>query len=206
MLIHSKMESSSANGPGDRAVIWFQGCTLKCPGCWNPDSHDFNSSNYVHPLDIADWVCGLADIEGVTFSGGEPMQQAPQLYILLHAIKARRSDLTFGMYTGYSLRELEQGKWKWRSEVEDEWKKGTPRLWNEICSMMDFAILGRYNKSLETTEKPLCGSSNQEVKFFTEKYKAEDLNPQVVEFVISQTLTQITGFPVGVDIDRKEES
>ncbi|RME55891.1 MAG: 4Fe-4S cluster-binding domain-containing protein, partial [Deltaproteobacteria bacterium] len=30
---------SEVNGPGRRAVVWVQGCSLGCPGCFNPHTH-----------------------------------------------------------------------------------------------------------------------------------------------------------------------
>jgi len=41
MLIHAIVPASRANGPDLRAVVFFQGCTLGCRGCWNPTSHAF---------------------------------------------------------------------------------------------------------------------------------------------------------------------
>ncbi len=42
MLLHAFVPASRAkNGPGLRAVIYFQGCSLHCAGCWNPDTHKF---------------------------------------------------------------------------------------------------------------------------------------------------------------------
>jgi len=41
MLIHAIISASRANGPDLRAVVFFQGCTLGCRGCWNPTSHAF---------------------------------------------------------------------------------------------------------------------------------------------------------------------
>ena len=41
MLLHAFVPASRANGPGLRAVIYFQGCSLQCAGCWNPDTHKF---------------------------------------------------------------------------------------------------------------------------------------------------------------------
>ena len=35
MQVHAVMECSLVNGPGRRTVVWFQGCKLSCPGCWN---------------------------------------------------------------------------------------------------------------------------------------------------------------------------
>ena len=42
MLVHSVLPRSAANGPGERAVVWFQGCDLRCPGCWNESTHAFD--------------------------------------------------------------------------------------------------------------------------------------------------------------------
>lgn len=38
--LHAIEPHSRANGPGLRTVVWFQGCTLRCPGCFNPETHD----------------------------------------------------------------------------------------------------------------------------------------------------------------------
>ena len=37
--IHAIEPRSRANGPGVRFVVWLQGCTLGCPGCFNPSTH-----------------------------------------------------------------------------------------------------------------------------------------------------------------------
>ena len=38
--VHATEPRSRANGPGARFVVWMQGCTLGCPGCFNPATHD----------------------------------------------------------------------------------------------------------------------------------------------------------------------
>jgi pyruvate-formate lyase-activating enzyme len=48
MLVHSFVPVSRANGPGRRAVLWFQGCNLNCPECWNQASHPFEGA----PIDV----------------------------------------------------------------------------------------------------------------------------------------------------------
>ena len=42
MLLHALIPASRANGPGLRAVVFFQGCTVGCVGCWNPRTHPFH--------------------------------------------------------------------------------------------------------------------------------------------------------------------
>ena len=44
MLVHGFVPVSRANGPGRRAVLWFQGCNLNCPECWNQTSHPFEGA------------------------------------------------------------------------------------------------------------------------------------------------------------------
>jgi len=201
MLIHGKMDSSSVNGPGNRAVLWFQGCSLNCKGCWNPEKHAFHEKNRTNIGDIQNWIANLKDIEGITFSGGEPMQQAPYLYALVTWIREHRPDLTIGMYTGYNKKELENGTFKWisaslLSAKDDGWRRGTTQLWHEIKKHLDFAVVGRYIESMACHSEALRGSSNQEVLFFTDRYKEEDLPPQIAEVTISgDGLVQITGYP-----------
>ena len=46
MLIHAFVPHSRVNGPGVRAVVYFQGCNLGCAGCWNPATHSFTGPSY----------------------------------------------------------------------------------------------------------------------------------------------------------------
>jgi len=196
MLVYSKIDSSTANGPGNRAVLWFAGCSLGCPGCWNPDTHAFDNKKETYLSEIIDWVKGLKDVEGITFSGGEPFQQAQFLYLLCDAIRRERPDLTIGSFSGYTIKELETGKFKWKSAETGDWKAGSPELWCAIKSLLDWGVFGRYNQLVRATSDPLRGSLNQEVVFFTDKYSEKDLQPQIMEVIIDEdALTQITGFP-----------
>lgn len=196
MLLHSKVASSMVNGPGNRAVIWFSGCTLSCKGCWNPETHPFDSNKEVPVDDIVNWVLSLDGIEGISYSGGEPLQQAPSLYLLIYKIHAARPELTHLLFTGYSYKELELGKYRWRSRETADWKSGTRELWHEIRKYLDIAVTGRYNELVPSHSDPLRGSLNQEVKYFTDRYKTEDLPEQGVEVNIEDDgMIQITGFP-----------
>jgi anaerobic ribonucleoside-triphosphate reductase activating protein len=196
MLIHSKMDSSSVNGPGNRAVLWFQGCSLACKGCWNPETHAFHERNRISIGDIQDWITNLKDVEGITLSGGEPMQQAPYLYVLVAWIREHRPDLTIGMYTGYNLKELENGTFKWKSAEDADWQRGSKQLWAAIKEHLDFAVTGRYIESVACHDEPLRGSRNQEVVFFTDRYKESDLSQQMAEISVDMdALIQITGYP-----------
>lgn len=196
MLIHGKINSSSANGPGNRAVLHVQGCTLACPGCWNPESHAFDTKTEVDRWTVVDWILGLEDVEGLTLSGGEPMQQAPQILLLMQAVLKAKPGFSIGMYTGYTKKELENGRFKWKSAYDAEWQGGSTQLWHEIRSHLDFAVVGRYVQSMACHDEPLRGSRNQEVLFFTDRYAVGDLAGQIAEVSIGEdALVQITGYP-----------
>lgn len=193
MLLHGKIENSGSNGPGNRAVIWFQGCTLNCPGCWNPDTHAF-AGPQVDEDEVFNWLTGLAGIEGVTFSGGEPMQHYPALEHLTRRIRTE-THLSIGMFTGYTVRELESGRWQYRMTNRHMFS-GTQTEWSIIRGRLDFAVCGRYNRLQHTTNKPLCGSTNQSVELFSTRYALSDFSKQTFEVTIAEDGSmQVTGFP-----------
>jgi hypothetical protein len=77
LRLHGFVARSRANGPGIRAVVWTQGCTLGCPGCFNPGSHPLEGPGGAVATDeLATRILALRpEIEGLTVSGGEPLQQ-----------------------------------------------------------------------------------------------------------------------------------
>ena len=85
MLLHALMPASRANGPGLRAVVWFQGCSLGCGNCFNPRTHPYHGTD-VKPEHVIREIIEYDtrhDLDGVTFSGGEPMQQATALLTIM---------------------------------------------------------------------------------------------------------------------------
>ena len=108
MLLHALIPASRANGPGLRAVVFFQGCSIGCPNCWNPSKHQFRGTEVT--VDAVDQEVLRArqehTLEGVTFSGGEPMQQADSLLRLIQCLRQQAPELSFGMFSGYAEHEL----------------------------------------------------------------------------------------------------
>src|SRR5438132_1228034 len=100
MLIHGFVGGSRVNGPGLRAVVYFQGCTLGCRDCWNPETHVFagKERSIAEVTNLVVSAHQESALEGVTFSGGEPMQQADALLALIESLRDRLSGLSFGMY------------------------------------------------------------------------------------------------------------
>lgn len=202
MLLHGRIERSSVNGPGNRVVLHFQGCDLGCKGCWNAETHAFKTDKEVDFEELKTWLRDRPNMDGITFSGGEPMQQAQYLFLLTDFIKTERPDWSMIMYTGYTIKELERGAFKWHKSSDGDWQKGTPELWKEISSKLDLVVAGRYNQDKRSSDLPLRGSSNQEIVYLSDRYTESDLIAQEVEFSISDDgLVKITGFPIGWEID-----
>jgi anaerobic ribonucleoside-triphosphate reductase activating protein len=129
MLLHALIPASRANGPGQRTVVFFQGCKLGCVGCWNPRSHHFHGAE-IKVDAVAQEVLRSRQkhtLEGVTFSGGEPMQQAGSLLGLMHSLRRQVPELSFGMFSGYAEHELAKGRyWIWGDGSSEQHRK---RLW-----------------------------------------------------------------------------
>ena len=102
--IHDLLPKSHANGPGPRAVVWVQGCSLGCKGCFNPQTHAKDGGRTV-PIDtLVEDILTLRDsIQGLTISGGEPLQQLPSVRLLLRGVRMR-SALSTLLFTGYTWR------------------------------------------------------------------------------------------------------
>jgi anaerobic ribonucleoside-triphosphate reductase activating protein len=195
MLLHALIPASRANGPGLRAVVFFQGCKVGCVGCWNPRTHPFHGPEIT--VDALTQEVQKARQEhaweGITFSGGEPMQQADSLLQLLKGLRQRAPDLSFGMFSGYAEHELAQGRyWIWGDESSEHQRK---RFWQEIRECLDFAILGRFDQA-QPSNMPLRTSCNQVLRLFTDRYTFADFSEQLTEVSIKEGgHLEITGFP-----------
>lgn len=150
-------------GPGRRLGIWFQGCSLACAGCmsrhtWDPEAGTVTTVFEVLKL----WQQALAEgADGLTVSGGEPLQQAAALAELLTGAarlrdEARRHGKSAGshspdllVYTGYEHEEL------------------TPERRRALVGA-DAVITGRFRVA-EPTRLVWRGSANQRIIALTQR-------------------------------------
>lgn len=86
-------------------MVWAQGCTRACPGCCNSQFADASGGTLVSADDLVSRILDVNDIEGVTFSGGEPFEQASGLASVARLVRDAR-DLGVVCFTGYALEEL----------------------------------------------------------------------------------------------------
>jgi anaerobic ribonucleoside-triphosphate reductase activating protein len=192
MLIHAIIARSRVNGPGTRAIVYVQGCNLECSGCWNPATHPFAGPNRSIES-VASEVLLNRDLDGVTFSGGEPMQQASELLALVRCLKGTRSDLSVGLYSGYTERELESGAYWTRDSIDQQARS---EVWVDLRSLIDFGVLGRF-VAARPSRLPLRTSANQTLRLFGARYRESDFDSQECEVQIApEGFVQITGFPL----------
>lgn len=141
-------------GPGLRAVIWVQGCSLGCPGCISVDSWGSSEGESMLVSDLASWVEAQTGIEGITLSGGEPMQQAAALNLLIKRVRLTR-ELGVVCYTGYTYEYLN--------------RSGNPEQMN-LLAAVDLLIDGRYVAAKHANLR-WRGSSNQRLIALTDRYR-----------------------------------
>lgn len=94
--------------------------------------------------EFGEWILSCTGIDGVTFSGGEPLQQAPELRALCEYVRLKQPLLSIGLFSGYSVRELAEGRWHWRPSTGGDWFKGDSRLFDQIKQFLDFGVFGRF--------------------------------------------------------------
>jgi anaerobic ribonucleoside-triphosphate reductase activating protein len=195
MLIHALFHASHVNGPGNRAVVFVQGCRLGCAGCWNPQTHEFKGADWSVP-ELAEWLCARQAanlIDGVTFSGGEPIHQIGEVVELIKGLRRGMPDLSIGMFSGYSEQELQDGSYWTRDSLDRAMRA---HRWSELQGLLDFAVLGRFNHRLPTRD-PLRTSRNQQLHLYSTRYSEADFEaPQVEVMIEPHGLVEITGFPV----------
>ncbi|MDQ1042475.1 anaerobic ribonucleoside-triphosphate reductase activating protein [Streptomyces sp. V4I2] len=156
--LHAVVPRSSANGPGVRYVVWSQGCALGCPGCFNPETHSAAGSAPVRTAgEVAEEaLADAAHLEGVTLTGGEPLEQPAAVAAFCAELQAR-SGLSVIVLTGFT-----------RAEIE------TDPARSAAVADADLVIAGRYNARLRLA-RGLRGSSNKEYWTRTGRYTADDL-------------------------------
>ena len=175
--LHALMPRSHANGPGVRTVIWFQGCTLGCPGCFNPATHAPTPQQHIPVAALVERLIADAPaIEGITISGGEPLQQSDALLRLLSAVRMHTT-LSVLLFSGYTLREIRQMPYG-----------------PQLLAHVDVLIAGRYVQTRRLAHG-LRGSANKTVHLLTDRYTLEDLEhvPPAEVWIDAQGHISISG-------------
>lgn len=178
LRLHRVLERSAANGPGERFVVWVQGCRLACPGCFNAETWDFAGGFPVSTEALAGRINATPGLRGVTLSGGEPLEQPEAVADLLARVSPALDRV---LYTGYSWSELERD----------------PRL-AAALEGVDLAVAGRFVRSRAKGAGRWAGSTNKEARALTGRIGLDEFPEFRVEARIAEDGTLlVTGFPAG---------
>lgn len=139
---------SIVDGPGYRTAIFTQGCPYHCEGCHNPDSQPFEGGTVWTLDDVEKKFAANPLISGITFSGGEPAEQAEACAEL--ASRAHRRGLNVWTYTGSTLEKLQ------------ERAKADPAL-QRLLDETDVLVDGPFVLAQRSLELDFRGSRNQRV-------------------------------------------
>ncbi|MCB1221809.1 MAG: radical SAM protein [Planctomycetales bacterium] len=182
LRIFRRQDRTAVLGPGIRAVIWVQGCPFGCPGCIVPESWPGDGGETVTISEMTDWLLGLPGIEGLTLSGGEPMQQPEALRDLITRVRASR-DIGVMCYTGY--------------RHEDLLHRGSDSQ-RTLLAQVDLLVDGPYIRHRHA-ELKWRGSSNQRLIDLNGRYADElaglDDSPVGLELQLDDEGLSFTGVP-----------
>ena len=103
-----------ANGPGVRVSLFVSGCPHRCPGCFNPETWDFQYGQGFGEEQVRSILDLLRPgyIRGLTLLGGEPMAPAnqPEVLSLVRRVRQELPGRDIWCYTGYLFENLAAGK------------------------------------------------------------------------------------------------
>lgn len=134
------------NGLGCRATLWTSGCSHKCPFCQNKKTWDFNGGRAFTDetkKELFD-VLSLPYIKGLTLSGGDPVDSTDDVLKLLKEVKDVFPTKDVWLYTGYTLKEMEN----------DDKKKA-------LLPYIDVLVDGEFQMNKRDITLKFRGSSNQ---------------------------------------------
>ena len=143
-----------ANGEGVRVTLFVSGCTNHCKNCFQPQTWDIDYGKPFTEETEAELFRLLSPryIRGLTLLGGEPFEPENQRALLPFLRKLRRElpEKTVWTFTGFTWEELHTEGSHPRCEVTDE-----------LLSLIDVLVDGRYVEELKDIGLRFRGSSNQ---------------------------------------------
>jgi anaerobic ribonucleoside-triphosphate reductase activating protein len=145
--LHRIVDVTAAEGPGLRCAVWTQGCSVRCPGCFNPQTWTTRGGTLRPWQDLVSRVLAIDGIEGVTLLGGEPFDQPSPLGEFAAAVRA--AGLSVMTFTGHVREELPPSK---------------------LLDSTDLLVDGPFLADRPEPSRPWVGSVNQRFHFLTGRY------------------------------------
>lgn len=148
------LKNTRVEGPEKRYCIWVQGCSRHCKGCQAVHTWSHSGGVLMEVNHIISDILSQKGIEGVTFLGGEPFEQAEALGEIAQAVK--NAGLGVLCFTGGLIEDL-------RKNPENQ----------KLLDNIDLLIDGEFMIDKLDYSRPWCGSSNQRYHFLTGRYNEE---------------------------------
>lgn len=148
-----------SNGEGVGASLFVQGCSIRCPGCFQPETWDFEGGKLLTTSTI-DSIANLVKpdyIERFSVLGGEPLedQNLHWLACIINKVKMTKPNIKIWLYSGYTYDNLKQ---RAKDEIYLQW----------ILDNIDVLVAGPFIQEEKDLSLPWCGSRNQEVIYMKE--------------------------------------
>lgn len=140
--IAGTVQDSIVDGPGFRFTVFTQGCPHNCPGCHNPQTHDFSGGEIVEVAKVIELMVSNPLTDGLTLSGGEPFCQSIACAEIARA--ARASNLNVWVYSGWTFEQL----------IANDGSL-------ELLQLCDVLVDGPFILSQRSLSLPWRGSTNQ---------------------------------------------
>ncbi len=176
--------ATRAMGPGPRACVWVRGCSIHCPGCSTPELiPTVPAEGALEIVSVQELVARIAgahaavELEGVSFSGGEPFEQASALAEVARTVRA--AGLSTLAWSGYPRAYLEGPK--------------APRGTHAFLAALDVLIDGPFQRERVATGGPLRGSGNQVIHLLTDRYTVDAFATTHLEVALDGAGTRVTG-------------
>ncbi len=145
-----------ANGIGVRVTLFVSGCTNCCEDCFQPETWDFNYGKEFTE-ETEEVILKMLEpgyISGLTILGGEPFEPSNQrrLVPFLRKVKDRFPGKTIWSFTGFTYEQLLTVGEHCHTEVTEE-----------MLSLLDMLVDGRFVKELKNITLRFRGSENQRI-------------------------------------------
>lgn len=164
--------ATSAEGPGLRSALWVAGCSIRCDGCFNAHLFDRTTAAIADVSELFVALTADSNVEGTTFLGGEPFDQAPALASL--AAMVRLAGMSVMTFTGYRYERLISGR--------------IPGA-TELLGQTDLLVDGPFLRHKVDNRRAWIGSTNQRLIALTDRYRHEvealAVGPDRIELTVS---------------------
>lgn len=156
LVVAARVACTEAEGPGRRFAVWVQGCSLRCPGCCNPEFFAREGGESIVVAALVDEVRVARDVHGLaglTVLGGEPSEQPAAVTAL--CLAARDLGLGTIVFTGRTHAELQ----------------ALPEM-RPLLAAVDTLVDGRFDaRQREPADgRRWIGSTNQQIVHLTPRH------------------------------------